>query len=207
VRRVVAGLIALPGRRGATGRGTSEARTDRLLARLAECRDPGEAQEIRRDLVLANRERAERIARRYRERGVDEKRLRAVALDAMANAIRRYDPAQATDFRSDTAAAVRGAVRRQLDRQEQAWWGPGGLDAPPTLEGIPLDREQTRAVLVRVVPCLAPRDRDVLELSFFDGLSQHDVAARLGLRPAQVARATRRIRKQLRIALHDPAGP
>jgi RNA polymerase sigma factor (sigma-70 family) len=206
--RPVAAPIPLHAERAAE-RDLAQVRTRWLLARLARCHDPVLAEEIRRGLVLANLGRAERIARRYRHQGVTPKRLRLVAFDALVEATRRFDPALGTDFQSHTAAMVRGAVRRQVHDRGPVERSSATLAAAED-EGARLGPAEAQVILARIVPCLAARDRHILELRFFDGLDQEEIAARLGLSPAQVARATRRILKQLRIALGRPlrlAGP
>jgi RNA polymerase sigma factor (sigma-70 family) len=204
MRRPVADAIPLHAERAASEHDMAQVRSGWLVARLSRCDDDAAAEEIRRGLVLANLGRAERIARRYRHRGVAEKRLRLIAFDALVEATRRFDPALGTDFLSYSGAMVRGAVRRQVHEQAPAGRWTAALGVPGDVDGDPLGPSEAQVVLARVVPCLAPRDRHILELRFFDGMSEDEVADLLGLRPVQVSHAARRIVRQLRVALGRP---
>ncbi|WP_457208662.1 sigma-70 family RNA polymerase sigma factor [Nocardioides sp. P5_C9_2] len=95
-------------------RGVSRARrmelTGELLARLddpAEVRLELEDEIIRLNLVVATQE-----ARRYERRGIDPEDLRQVACLALVKAVRRYDPALATDFLGYVVPCIRGELRR-----------------------------------------------------------------------------------------------
>lgn len=183
----------------------AQVRTGWLVARLARCQDAAGEEDIRRALVLANLARAERIARRYRHRGASLKRLRLVAFDALVEATRSFDPGVGTDFQAYTGALVRGAVRREVPEPDPTGRPAGPLEVAVDAEvGDRLGRDQAHDVLARVVPCLAPRDRLILELRFFEEMSEDEIAGRLELRPVQVSRATRRILQQLRVAQGRP---
>ncbi|KRF29405.1 hypothetical protein ASG94_20700 [Nocardioides sp. Soil805] len=84
--------------------------TDELLARLddpAEVRLELEDEIIRLNLVVATQE-----ARRYERRGIDPDDLRQVACLALVKAVRRFDPALATDFLGYVVPCIRGELRR-----------------------------------------------------------------------------------------------
>lgn len=64
---------------------------------------------------------------------------------------------------------------------------------------------EARAVLGPVVSRLAPRDRRVIELRFFAGLTQREIAEDIGVTQMQVSRLLARILRDLRKNLEQPA--
>jgi RNA polymerase sigma-B factor len=99
----------LPGHRGVSRARRMELTGD-LLDRFddpsADRRDL-EDEVIRLNLVVATQE-----ARRYERRGIDADDLRQVAYLALVKAVRRYDPALATDFLGYVVPCIRGELRR-----------------------------------------------------------------------------------------------
>lgn len=68
-------------------------------------------------------------------------------------------------------------------------------------------RTEARIVLAPVVRSLPERDRKIIELRFFHGLTQQEIGDRLGVSQMQVSRLLSRILRQLRGALEDPPPP
>jgi RNA polymerase sigma-B factor len=81
---------------------------------------------------------------------------------------------------------------------------PAGGDGSTTLgELLPFDDAERRAaearlVLNPVLRTLAPRDRLILNMRFYDGLTQREIAAKIGVTQMQVSRLLTRILGQLR---------
>ncbi len=87
-------------------------------------------------------------------------------------------------------------------------------DGPETLgERLPeIDvdyaRTEARIVLAPVLRALSERDRKILELRFFHGLTQQEIGDRIGVSQMQVSRLLARILRRLRRELeHGPAAP
>jgi RNA polymerase sigma-B factor len=105
-------------------------------------------------------------------------------------------------------------VREALDGQ--GCFSPASLDRPVAEDGDAVlgellpseDREQeaaeARVVLAPVVRRLSTRDRRILELRFFDGLTQREIAEDIGVTQMQVSRLLTRIFRDLREGLVDP---
>lgn len=74
----------------------------------------------------------------------------------------------------------------------------GGLDPAG-------DAAEARAVLGPVVRVLPQADRELIGLRFFDGLTQREIAARLGVSQMQVSRRLARLLAELRRALEPVA--
>ena len=92
--------------------------TSALLARAGEA--TGDEQESLLDeVVLANRTVAESLARRFRNRGIDDDDLRQVAYEALVKAVRRFDPSQDRDLLSYAVPTIRGELRRHF--RDHGW--------------------------------------------------------------------------------------
>lgn len=87
---------------------------------------------------------------------------------------------------------------------------PVSLDVPVGEEGLEtladrfgvddpeIGRAEARIVLAPLVRTLKSRDREILELRFFDGLTQQEIGDRIGVSQMQVSRLLTRILGQLR---------
>ena len=81
---------------------------------------------------------------------------------------------------------------------------PTGVDGSSTLgDVLPFDDEsqsacEARVVLMPVLRRLGERDRQILAMRFFEGLTQREIAERIGVTQMQVSRLLTRILGQLR---------
>lgn len=86
---------------------------------------------------------------------------------------------------------------------------PTGGDGSATLgDLLPLDDDEhqaaeARLVLDPVLRSLAERDRRILNMRFYEGLTQREIAARIGVTQMQVSRLLTRILGQLRHGVGD----
>ncbi|KQT93842.1 hypothetical protein ASG49_02425 [Marmoricola sp. Leaf446] len=89
---------------------------------------------------------------------------------------------------------------------------PVGQDSPIALGDVLPGQEndgdaaEARVMLGPVVRRLGDRDRRVLQLRFFDGLTQREIAEDIGVTQMQVSRLLARILGQLRSDIEDPQG-
>ena len=87
---------------------------------------------------------------------------------------------------------------------------PVGQDSPVSLgdvlpgQEVDGDAAEARVMLGPVVRRLGDRDRRVLQLRFFDGLTQREIADDIGVTQMQVSRLLARILTQLRTEIEDP---
>lgn len=91
---------------------------------------------------------------------------------------------------------------------------PDSLDAPLRGEGAralgdtvtsdddDLERAEARVVLMPLLSRLTARDRAVIELRYFRGLTQAEIGDRIGVSQMQVSRIQTRVLEQLREAAH-----
>jgi RNA polymerase sigma-B factor len=104
----------------------------------------------------------------------------------------------------DAGSAYRSA---SLDAGRDDDSGPPGLlatlgDDDPELEGA-----ERRAALEPLLASLAPRERAILYLRFYEGLTQSEIAPRLGISQMHVSRLLTRSLAQLRQRAGDDPGP
>ena len=88
---------------------------------------------------------------------------------------------------------------------------PTGEDGPAPAEALGGDdggfeRMEQRLLLPAASQALAPREREILRLRFFEGLTQREIAERVGISQMHVSRLIRRSVDQLRVALDVAAG-
>ena len=69
------------------------------------------------------------------------------------------------------------------------------------------DQVDTSVLLAGALECLAPRDRTIVRMRYFDGLTQRDIGERIGVTQMQVSRLLARIMRDLRnlITLEEAA--
>jgi len=85
--------------------------------------------------------------------------------------------------------------------------GDGTLgDLLPDVEEHVYDAADARVILGPAIRGLRRRDRDVLRMRFFDGLTQQEIGERLGVTQTQVSRILTRITTELREAVTHQEG-
>ncbi len=92
--------------------------TSDLLARASDA--TGDEQEsLLHQVVLANRPVAESLARRFRNRGIDDDDLTQVAYEALIKAVHRFDPSQERELLSYAVPTIKGELRRHF--RDHGW--------------------------------------------------------------------------------------
>jgi RNA polymerase sigma-B factor len=74
-------------------------------------------------------------------------------------------------------------------------------------EDVSQDSAEARVMLQPIVRSLSERDRSILHMRFFLGLTQREIADEIGVTQMQVSRLLTRIYADLRTALGDVRGP
>jgi RNA polymerase sigma-70 factor, ECF subfamily len=88
--------------------------------------------------------------------------------------------------------------------------GSGDLIAMAQAEPSPeaaLSNKETRASIADALAALAPHERSVITLAYADGMSQSEIASRLGWPIGTVKTRTRRALRRLRDVLEAPPAP
>jgi len=91
---------------------------DPVLELFRRYRETGDRR-LRNEIVEQHRQLADRVARRYRSRGVAVDDLRQTALLAMVRAVDRFDPAQGASFATFVGRTMDGELKRAL--RDKAW--------------------------------------------------------------------------------------
>jgi RNA polymerase sigma-B factor len=127
---------------------------------------PGEREVLRERLVIAWLPMAERLARRYRDRGESLDDLRQVAALGLVKAVRRFDPSQGKAFATYAVPTIDGELKRHF--RDCSW----SVHVP---RGVQEARSKVRAV------CQEIGDRAPVDvIADRTGLSHDDVRAGLG---------------------------
>jgi len=163
-----------------------------------------------------------RVARRYVGRGEQFEDLVQVGSIGLINAIDRFQLDRGVDLATFAIPTIDGEIKRHL--RDRAWpiRIPRRLqELDPSLrarvielvdgENGELDREsaldrgyelgEDRIALARGFRVLDARERLLLRLAYFDGLSQSRIAGKVGLSQIHVSRLTRRALGKLRAEL------
>ena len=117
----------------------------------------------------------------------------------------RFDPKRGS-ARGWLFGIARNAALDELRKRRREMPGiePGGIEAPGSVAGTVLEREQ-RADLLAALGTLAPADREIVALKFFAGLTNTEIGEATGYSPSNVGTRINRAMKRLRSALE--AGP
>jgi RNA polymerase sigma-B factor len=157
------------------------------------------------------------LARPYAGRGEALDDLVQVGSIGLIKAVDRYDPARGS-LLAYAVPTIRGEIRRylrdraaplRLPRREQSGRKEPvatPLDACLALasDGAQeLERGETRALLSAGLRVLGSRERRILHLRYYGGLSQSGIAAQLGLSQTHVSRLLRESLETLRAELDE----
>lgn len=164
------------------------------------------------------------LARRYAGRGEQLDDLIQVGAIGLMKAIERFDPDRGVDLPAFAIPTISGEIQRHLrdrvapikmPRRESG----AAAEPPPSVESLSGGREEgeasalpgvlepgfelgeDRAALERAFRVLDPRERRVLELSFFAELPQSRIGRELGISQIHVSRLSRRALEKLRAEL------
>lgn len=241
--------------------------TQALVRQLSEVRDVKQRQKLCEEIIVSTLPVADRLAARYRDRGIPIDDLRQVARAALVQAMRRFRGAGRESFLAYAIPCMRGELRRHF---RDAGWvvrpprriqearpvvalaraelqhdlghdptpaeiasetgldvgtvreasGVGHCFQPESLDqpigsaatdatvgdsmGVSdpgFDQAEARALIGPLLDGLGPRDRQLMVLRFFDGLTQRETGERIGVSQMQVSRVEARILRTFRKAL------
>jgi RNA polymerase sigma-B factor len=158
------------------------------------------------------------LARRFSGRGEQLEDLVQVGSIGLIKAVDRFDPERGADLVAYAVPTIQGEIRRYLrdraapvrvPRAEQGRdRGVVGLplsdeaatDAPAREEAT-VELGESRALLHDGMRALDARERLILHLRYFGGLSQRGIATELGLSQTHVSRLLRGSLEKLRVEI------
>jgi RNA polymerase sigma-B factor len=161
------------------------------------------------------------LARRYANRGERFEDLVQVGAIGLLQAIERFDLDRGRDLPRFAAPTIAGEIRHHLrDRaavvriprrclDSAAARSPVPLPTDDAVTGFgraiasdaPYDSSDDRLMLVASLRRLGVRERRIMHLRFFAGLSQDEIAQQVGVSQVQVSRLIRASLEQMRRAL------
>jgi RNA polymerase sigma-B factor len=234
-----------------------------LVRQLSEARTAKQRRELRDQIIESTLPVADRLAARYRGRGIDLDDLRQVARAALVQAMRRFRGAGRESFLAYAVPCIRGELRRHF--RDAGWtvrpprriqearmlvattrnelqhtlgrepstaeiatatdlpeetvaeasgaghcFQPDSLDKPMTGDSETavgealggddpgFEAAEARATIGPLLDTLPPRDRQLITLRFFTGLTQSETGERIGISQMQVSRLEARILRTFR---------
>jgi len=103
--------MATNGRSTRTSRRTRERRTQQLFREIGACRSPELREELLAEVVEANLDLCESLARRYANRGLEQDDLMQVASESLVAAVHRYRPDKG-EFAAFAIPTITGGLKR-----------------------------------------------------------------------------------------------
>jgi RNA polymerase sigma-B factor len=199
---------------------SAEMRDDHLaLLRAYRCHGDETARERLIELLLPL---VQALAYRYANRGERLEDLVQVGSIGLIRAIDRFDPERGDDFASFAVPTITGEIRHHLRDRAAVVRIPrrhavlnasrtavslsipeevdGRLDRAMTITGT-YDATEDRLLVVAGLRTLAARERRIMHLRFFAGLSQGEIAQEVGVSQVQVSRLIRASLERMRGAL------
>ena len=194
----------------------------------AECRDLLQAYRCRGDTVARDRlvelhmPLVRALARRYVNRGEPLEDLVQIGSIGLLQAIERFDPDRGRDLAGFAVPTIAGEIRHHLRdratvvRIPRRYADSGAprsavaLSSTDEADGrlgralatdAPYDSSEDRLTLVAGLRLLTVRERRIMHLRFFAGLSQDEIAEQVGVSQVQVSRLIRASLERMRRAL------
>ena len=162
------------------------------------------------------------LARRYANRGERFEDLVQVGAIGLLQAIERFDLARGRDLPCFAAATIAGEIRHHLRDRAAVVRIPRCPDSAATRSAVvvplptddavsgfghaiatdaPYDSSEDRLMLVASLRRLGVRERRIMHLRYFAGLSQCEIAQQVGVSQVQVSRLIRSSLEQMRCGL------
>jgi RNA polymerase sigma factor (sigma-70 family) len=158
----------------------------------------------REELVTRMLPLARSLARRYANKGEPLDDLEQVASVGLLKAIDRFDLDREVKFATFAVPTIAGEIKRHF--RDRGWM----LRVPREVQELNARLSRTREALTRdlgrapTVDELAPREREILRLRFFEGLTQREIADEVGISQMHVSRLIRRSVDALRDTISPP---
>ena len=170
--------------------------------------------EARRQLIEAHLPLVRALASRFVRDGEQLEDLVQVGSVGLIKAVDRYDSRRGSSLTAYAVPTIVGEIRRHLRDGTQPLRIPRAQRGISTVRAVPLDAAadivrdaaaerrlelgEERLLLETGMRTLARRERRIVQLRFFGGLSQRRIAAELGLSQVHVSRLLRQSLGKLR---------
>ncbi|MES4904297.1 MULTISPECIES: SigB/SigF/SigG family RNA polymerase sigma factor [unclassified Streptomyces] len=134
--------------------------------RIAALPDGPKKEALRQEVVCAWMPMAERLARRFHNRGESAEDLRQVAMLGLVKAVKRYEPDRGNAFESFAVPTVVGEIKRHF--RDHMW----GVHVPRRVQEL---RNRVRAAVQDLTRTPDDRSPSVSEIVRHTGMSEEDV--------------------------------
>jgi RNA polymerase sigma-B factor len=181
-----------------------------LLTAWCERRDI----DARRRLIEQHLPLVRGLAQRFVREGEQLEDLVQIGSVGLIKAVDRYDPRRGSSLTAYAVPTIVGEIRRHLRDGTQPLRVPRAQRALGPVRAVPLEHEadtardtaaerrlelgEERVLLAGGLRTLARRERRIVQLRYFGGLSQRRIAAELGLSQVHVSRLLRQSLGKLR---------
>jgi RNA polymerase sigma-B factor len=174
--------------------------------------------EARRQLIERHLPLVRALAQRFAHRGERLEDLVQVGAVGLIKAIDRFDPRRGGSLTAYAVPTILGEIRRHLRdgarpvRVPRGDWELGrgvsavplGAEAADTAAERRLELGEDRALVDHALRRLTRREREIVRLRYYGGLSQRGIAERVGLSQVHVSRlldgSLRRLRRELGVS-------
>jgi RNA polymerase sigma-B factor len=170
--------------------------------------------EARRRLIETHLPLVRSLASRFVRDGEQFEDLVQVGSVGLIKAVDRFDPRRGASLRAYAIPTIVGEIRRHLRDGTQPLRVPRAQRALGPVRAVPLELEagtardtaaerrlelgEERVLLASGLRTLASRERHIVQLRYYGGLSQRRIAAELGLSQVHVSRLLRQSLGKLR---------
>jgi RNA polymerase sigma-B factor len=170
--------------------------------------------DARRRLIEEHLPLVRALASRFVRDGEQLEDLVQVGSVGLIKAVDRYDPRRGSSLTAYAVPTIVGEIRRHLRDGTQPLRVPRAQRGLSTVRAVPLDDAadivrdtaaerrlelgEERLLLAKGLRALARRERRIVQLRYFGGLSQRRIAAELGLSQVHVSRLLRESLGKLR---------
>jgi RNA polymerase sigma-B factor len=170
--------------------------------------------EARRRLIEKHLPLVRSLASRFVRDGEQLEDLVQVGSVGLIKAVDRFDPRRGASLRAYAIPTIIGEIRRHLRDGTQPLRVPRAQRALGPVRAVPLELEaytardtaaerrlelgEERVLLASGLRTLASRERHIVQLRYYGGLSQRRIAAELGLSQVHVSRLLRQSLGKLR---------
>jgi RNA polymerase sigma-B factor len=178
-----------------------------LLSAWCGNRDP----EARRELIEQHLPLVRSLARRFASRGDQLEDLTQVGAVGLIKAVDRFDPGRGSSLAAYAVPTIVGEIRRHLrDTGQPVHVTRSDRAAGVVVRAVPLEGVvepaapapgDERVLLERGLRALPRRQRRIVQLHYFDNVSQRGIASELGLSQVHVSRLLRESLGRMREAI------
>ncbi len=163
------------------------------------------------ELVVNNLPLAGHIAKRYRNTGYEYDDLVQEGMIGLMEAAEKFDPERGCRFSALAGVCIENSIRMYLRSQrkhghctlsldQEVCEGGGRLEELVGFREDGLEDIWKRDLLARAIRTLAPEERELVRMHYFDGLTQAEIARQCGIGQPMIHKRLKKILAKMRRA-------